>query len=286
MASFVIHNIAGEEFLKTIQNRLGISLSTEEQNLFLMGNLIVDSTRIKSFAPQNISGEELKKAKYERRISIQKEKNSTHFRDPKESDLTIQAPKVEHFIAKYDSLFSKDISVLGYLFHLYTDVIFFKDLFEKTFICLDSNGNPTIYYSKTTSLELKKDKKKYPASVIFSNDSEVSIYQDYTKMSALFLNQFNTTFDYDTLVSLIPKFINPGIEEVDYENILSVLNKTSSFIKESYSLEDFTLRVFDENVVRNFISETISSFIERYEEIILKSIHPKEEHTLLKRYPY
>lgn len=285
MASFVIHNLAGEEFLNTIQNKLGVSLTQEEKNIFLMGNLIVDSTKPVPSIPEGLSPSELKKAKLERKINTQKEKNSTHFRDPNESDLTIQTPKVERFIQKYDSLFSKDISVLGYLFHLYTDVIFFKDLFIKTFTCLDSNGNPTIYYSQTSFLELKKDGKKYPAIDVFSNDSEVSIYQDYTKMNALFLNLFPTTFDYDTLVSFIPNFINPGIEEVDYANILSVLNKTSQFIKESYSLTDYTLKVFDENIVKSFISEVISSFIEQYKELILKSIHPKKEPSLLKRYP-
>lgn len=284
MASFVIHDIAGEEFLNSIQNRLGVTLSKKEVNNFLMGNLIVDSTRINYSIPEGLTPEELKKAKWDRTMAVQTEKASTHFRDPEEHDLTIQAPKMEKFIAKYDYLFSKDISVLGYFFHLYTDVLFFKDLFEKTFTCLDSNGKPTIYDSKTVSMEIKKNGKRYPVTEIFSGDSEVSIYKDYTKMNAIFLAQFHTAFDYDSLVASASSFTNPGIEEVDYENILSVLNKTLSFIKDSYALTDSTLRVFDENIVRNFIPEVVSSFIEKYEEIILKSIHPKKGQSLLKKY--
>jgi len=58
MASFVIHDIAGEEFLKTLQNRLNITLSQKEIRKFLMGNLIPDSSRISFKTPENVSKEE------------------------------------------------------------------------------------------------------------------------------------------------------------------------------------------------------------------------------------
>lgn len=286
MASFVIHDIAGEQFLNAIQNRLGITLSKEEKNKFLMGNLIPDSSRINFTIPENVSKEELKQIKWQRSLAIQDEKTSTHFRSPEEYDLAIQAPKLDKFIEKYSSLFTKDISVLGYFFHLYTDALFFGDLFEQTFTCLDENGEPTIYNSKTKSMELKKDNKRYPVTDIFSHDSEVSIYQDYTKMNANVLNQFQTVFDLDGLVASAPTFVNPGIEEVDYQNIVIVLNKTASFIKESYALTDSTLKVFDEKVVRQFIPEVVNGFIATYEDVILASIHPGKVQTLKKNNPH
>lgn len=282
MASFVIHDIAGEQFLNTIQNRLGISLSQAEINKFLMGNLIPDSSRVNFTIPENLSKEELKALKWQRSQAIQEEKTATHFRSPEEYDLTIQAPKLDKFIEKYNSLFSKDISVLGYFFHLYTDVLFFGDLFEKTFTCLDEFGNPTIYNSKTKSMELKKDKKRYPVTDIFSHDSEVSIYQDYTKMNASVLNQFQTVFDYEGLLASANTFINPGIEEVDYENIVSVLGKTAAFIKESYELQETTLKVFDEFIVSKFIPEVVESFIATYGELISKSLPVKSVQILKK----
>lgn len=285
MASFVIHDIAGEEFLNSIQNRLNITLSKEDRNKFLMGNLIPDSSRINFTIPENVSKEELKQLKWQRSQAIQAEKTSTHFRSPEEYDLAIQAPKLDKFVEKYASLFPKDISVLGYFFHLYTDVLFFGDLFEQTFTCLDEFGEPTIYNSKTASMELKRDGKRYPVTDIFSNDSEVSIYQDYTKMNAVLLNQYQTAFDYDALVESAPTFTNPGIEEVDYQNIVSVLNKTAAFIKESYALTDSTLKVFDENIVAGFIPEVVETFIAKYGKLISESVHPVKGTTLSKVYP-
>ncbi len=42
MASFVIHDVAGEVFLKELKEKYGIELSDIDKNKFLMGNLIVD----------------------------------------------------------------------------------------------------------------------------------------------------------------------------------------------------------------------------------------------------
>ena len=47
MASFVIHHVAGLKFLDKLENDYGIVLSDKEKNQFLLGNLIVDSTRCK-----------------------------------------------------------------------------------------------------------------------------------------------------------------------------------------------------------------------------------------------
>lgn len=284
MASFVIHNIAGEEFLNAIQNRMGIKLSLEERNKFLMGNLIPDSSRINFVIPENLSKEELKQLKWQKSQAIQDEKTSTHFRSKEEYDLVIQTPKLDKFLEKYRDLFSKNISVLGYFFHLYTDVLFFKDLFEQTFTCLDEFDEPTIYNSKTKSIELKKDYKRYPVTDIFSQDSEVSIYQDYTKMNAFFLKQFQTVFNYEGLIASANSFINPGIEEVDYQNIIDVINKTAMFIKESYNLTDTTLKVFDESILSKFIPEVVERFIATYKNIILQSFQ-LDSQSLKKAYP-
>lgn len=277
MASFVIHDIAGEEFLNTLQNRLNITLSQKEIRKFLMGNLIPDSSQISFKTPENISKEELNNLKKQRRQAIQDEKTSTHFRSPDENDLAIQTPRLDKFIEKYSSLFAADISVLGYFFHLYTDFLFFGDLFEKTFTYLDENGKPVIYNSKITLMELKRDGARYPATDILSQDSEVSIYQDYTKMNTILLNKYQTAFDYEGLMASTNEFTNPGIEEVDYQNITSVLNKTADFIKDSYTLVDSSLKVFDEEVILNFIPQVVEDFITNYQDLILQSIHLSKE---------
>ena len=45
MASFVIHHISGEAFLNELEKE-GVVLSDTEKKQFLLGNLIVDSSRI------------------------------------------------------------------------------------------------------------------------------------------------------------------------------------------------------------------------------------------------
>ena len=50
MASFVVHNIAGEKFLQLLEES-GINLSPEQKDKFLLGNLIVDSSKIKKVIP-------------------------------------------------------------------------------------------------------------------------------------------------------------------------------------------------------------------------------------------
>ena len=80
MASFVIHHISGEVFLNELENK-GVMLSDTEKKQFLLGNLIVDSSRIKKQILENLSLEEQKKFKKKLREEIQEEKRSTHFRD-------------------------------------------------------------------------------------------------------------------------------------------------------------------------------------------------------------
>lgn len=286
MASYVIHDIAGEVFLATLSEKLNINLSEEERNHFLMGNLIPDSSKLQ-FPPidPNASKEELKKIKWERSAAIQQEKQSTHFRVSTDLDKNIQSPQLELFLSKYRSLLSKDISVLGYLFHLYTDKVFFKDLFNKSFTFLNGDKQETDIISETKSIVLKRNNQEHDVFSVFSKDSEVSIYHDYTKMNTLLLTKYNIEFPYASLMGSTASFVNPGIEEVSYENITGVLNKTSRFIEESKQLQDSTLKVFDQHEVENFISDVVSSFIDTYLPEILSYTGNNEEVYKYKKTP-
>ena len=104
MASFVVHNIAGEKFLQLLEES-GINLSPEQKDKFLLGNLIVDSSKIKKVIPEGVSAEELKKIKKYYRNLIQDEKIATHFRDNNDLELCIQKPDLSKFINKYGNFF-------------------------------------------------------------------------------------------------------------------------------------------------------------------------------------
>ena len=270
MASFVIHDVAGEVFLKELKEKYGIELSDIDKNKFLMGNLIVDSSKYKLVIPDNLSDEELKKIKLAHRKIVQQEKISTHFRGLDDLDKCIQAPIPDKFVEKYNYLFDKDISVLAYLFHLYTDKVFFNDLSIKSFKCLDDKYNETKYISDLKYMQTLKDNKINDFKEFWSPEG---IYSDYTKMNKLFLEKYNIKFDSNALLSSTKYFINPGIEEVDYNNVSSVINKTSKFISDSYNLDNTDLKIFDIEIVNEFISFVVSSFMETYSEIIEKSLN-------------
>ena len=276
MASFVIHHISGEVFLNELENK-GVMLSDTEKNQFLLGNLIVDSSRIKKQIPENLSLEEQKVFKKKLREEAQEEKKSTHFRDEDDYKLCIQAPNVSSFIEKYKELITKDYTVLGYLYHLYVDKMFFNDLFNDTFVYLDKDGNETKYIADLVSMQIKKSGEVYPVGDFWSHDSSVSIYHDYTVMNKLLLEKYGTCFDpYKLLENHNVFFVNPGILEVDYQNITSVVSKTAAYIRESYQVEDSSLNVFDKSRVESFIDQVAQGFISSYPEVISTKLDVKE----------
>lgn len=263
MASFVIHNIAGERMLKLLEDNYGVSLTEKEKTDFIFGNLIVDSSKLNF---QNVTGTSEQESKKNFRKMIQEEKKNTHFRND-DTDLCIQVPNLDKFETKYRHLLVKEMSALGYLFHLYTDKMFFEGLFKATFDTLDKNMMSTIYTSETKMIKVKKNNKIYTIDEFWNNDSKNSIYNDYTTMNKILLAYYGSNFNKEYLLSRVATFINPGIEEVDYNNITSIINKTASFINDSYNNENNYLNIFDEEDVKEFINNIAIDFINKYYEL-------------------
>lgn len=265
MASFVIHSIAGEEFLNLLEKKYGVKFTGEQKNEFLIGNLIVDSSRLKFIKQDNESMEEAKK---NYRKLVQKEKLLTHFRNEDDKDLCIQAPNLSKFENKYEDLLKESLFTIGYLFHLYTDKMFFDDLFVQSFECLDEDMNPTIYSGKTKNMRVKKDNLVYTIQEFWNADSKFSIYHDYTVMNKLLLEYYGSSFDKKELLNSSMELVNPGIEEVDINNIVNVLNKTENYINESYNNTDIELTVFDEKDIIDFINNVAISFVNKYTNLL------------------
>lgn len=269
MASFVIHTLAAETLLKELENKYGVSLSTEDTNKFLLGNLIVDSLKLDMSVPSNLQGQELIDYKMDLKRKNREEKISTHFRNPDNEDNILKLPEPNLFIDKYKDLLKKDISVIGYLFHLYTDRYFFSSLFPKTFISLKSNGEIATKEKESHSIRILKNDKVVSDSIFWTGTSPLSIYSDYTILNKLLLEYYGTSFNpEDLLVFSKTNFKNPGIEEVDYSKIEEIINKTKRFIKDSYSDSKTTLNVFEEEQVKSFIHEVVSNFLTEYEQLI------------------
>lgn len=258
MASFIIHHIAGLKFLERFD------LTTEEQNKFLLGNLIVDSTKTDMFIPSELDEKKAKILRDKLMMIMQDEKRKTHFRDIHDNDLVVQVPNVDNFISKYSNLIEKDITALGYLFHLYTDKMFFETLFNETFDFLDKNNNSTIYLKDVYTVRLKKNNEFHKLNDLSDYKYHSSLYRDYTIINKILLDYFNVCFYKDELLNYVNEFINPGIEEVDYSKITKIINQTDKFVKESYGVMDDKLNVFDEDVIKNFIGLVVDQFIESY----------------------
>lgn len=276
MASFVIHHIAGEQFLKQLEQKYKITLTKKQQNEFLLGNLIADSTRIRKEIPSELSDEEKKVLKRSFQKMVQEEKVATHFRDKNDYQKCIQCPTLNAFLEKYQNLLTTDFSVLGYFYHLYTDKLFFNDLFCATFECLDSELKPTEYLKQLAYVRIKKSNKIEKQENIWSHDSNVSIYQDYTVMNHLLLEHYGATFEIDELLESAKTFQNPGIEEVDYSNIIPVIKKTKSYIEDSYQTAG-SLHVFSDEQVKNFIGVASKEFIATYYHLFESLVTPTKE---------
>lgn len=262
MASFVIHKIAADKLLKLLEEEYGLLFSEDDKKQFQMGNLIVDSTRTKLVKKEGETDQEARR-RYSK--AVQQEKILTHFRSEEDQDLCIQVPQLESFTSKYQDLLNeKNIPAIAYLFHLFTDKNFFEDLFTKTFETLDEELNPTIYTSKTKHMLVKKNNQLYAVADFWDSHNPKSIYHDYTVMNKILLEHYDTSFDKASLLSSAPLFINPGIEEVDFENISTVINKTASFIDSSYKEENSTLHIFDQEQVKDFIESNARSFLSQY----------------------
>lgn len=276
MASFVIHTLAAETLLKEVETRYGLSLSNKDINKFLLGNLIVDSLKLDMTIPSNLTGQDLIDYKMNLKRKNRLEKISTHFRNPANEENVLKLPEPTYFIDKYKLLLKQDISVLGYLFHLYTDRYFFSNLFPKTFTSLKSDGTIATKEKESHSIRILKSNKVVSDSIFWTGTSPLSIYSDYTILNKLLLEHFGTSFNPEELIEFSKNnFNNPGIEEVDYSKISEIITKTKRFIEESYTIPETELNVFDETIVKKFIHEVVESFFNDY-EYLLKPFLPIE----------
>ena len=257
MPSYVIHHVDGNKLLEKIK------LRKEDQDLFLLGNLIPDSSKVFGNITDINKKREIKKNCSEQ---IQNEKLTTHFRRKGDTNQTIMLPYPEDFLDKYKDIIDNP-TVLGYYYHLCIDKYFFKDLFNKSFEFLDENYKSCNKIKETKYARILKNNKIIPVNKLFKHDC---LYDDYTIMNKLLLDYYEVEFNEEYIRSIIPRFINPGVDEVDYNNIESVIVDTLSYIEESRKRKENKLQVFDEKSVINFIDESNNKFIEDNKVLIKK----------------
>lgn len=270
MASFIIHTIVGEQFLNKIENKYKIKLTDYEKKEFLLGNLIVDSLKVDKSIPNNLTEEEKKEYKITLKNKIRNEKVTTHFRNPEKEELCLKIPEPDIFIKKYSNIIENDYTALGYLFHLYTDKIFFSDLFPKTFETLDSNKEKTNYEKDAKYIRVFKNNILVDNKEFWASTTDINIYADYTIMNSILLKKYGTSFAKEPLINFAKtNFKNPGINEVDYDKIIEIIISTDNYINESFSNDKKTeLKVFKEKQIIDFINQVPEQFITEYNNIL------------------
>lgn len=273
MASYVMHHTVGKVSIEKIKQQFNIDI--EEKNIydFLLGNLIVDSLNLKLNIPTGLTSDEITLIKHDYWLKVQEYKRTTHFRSKEDIDLCVQSPNVNLFVNKYEKIVTSDFSALGYLFHLYTDKMFFEYFLKKAFEYLDKEQKNTKNISDLKFIKILKNNKLVLAKNLFDVENKESIYNDYTIMNKMILTHYNISFDLTKMKKYAINFLNPGIEEVDYQSILDVINKVNKFIEESYKVEDSNLNVFEKDEIYKFIKYTSDQFLEEYSDIITKLLY-------------
>lgn len=222
MPGYILHLTAAKMFLNRIRSEHILEMSKQDENDFLIGNLLPDTTRIKA---------------------------RSHFRDPKYNDRMVEYPETSWFMEKYHNMLH-DPSVMGYLFHLYIDRRFFKDYMPRI----------VEFKNEEDEIEDKREKVKYvilkrTGEKILKEDffSEKYYYGDYTNMNTYLVHRYQIPMDLD------PKVHNPGIEEVSYEDVEKVLKELEGYLKVS---EDAVknVKVFDVQDLLLFLDECVKKY--------------------------
>ena len=254
MASFLIHYVTGERFLESLDQ---YKINCVDKNNFRLGNLIVDSLGMDN---------------YDRDEKLNK-KMITHFRNKEDGDKCIQIPNVDMFMKKYEYLVNKDYSALGYLFHLYTDKLFFEYLYDNVIDVLDKDMNSTNLKKDNSYIRVHKNNKIFKTNDFYSGSNIGGLYKDYSNMNKYLINKYNINFNYNDLKDFsLSYFTNSGIKEIDYNNINEVIDKMNNIIKECILKNESDLEVFDINDIDKFICNVVENFNNNYNNNIKRLV--------------
>lgn len=223
MPGYILHLTAAKMLLSMLPEYPQFSNIQTQENDFLMGNLLPDTTANKA---------------------------ASHFRNPVYHNHMMIYPDMDAFLCKYRSLLH-NASCFGYYFHLYIDRKFFKDYIPQVVTFLDKNGAVTEMKCDIAHVHIKKTD-----SLISSSDylSEQYYYGDFTKMNTYLVERFRIPLSLDTDIA------NPGIEEVDYKAVENVLRELRTYMTVPASAVD-VLTVFDMEHLLNFLYSATEEFL-------------------------
>lgn len=222
MPGYILHLTAAKMFLNRMKREQIMEMSKKDENNFLIGNLLPDTTKIKS---------------------------RSHFRDPKYYDHMVEYPETAWFMDKYHDILYNP-SVYGYLFHLYIDRKFFKDYMPKIVEFRNEEDQIEVRRDKVKYVILKRTGEKISKEDFFS---EKYYYGDYTNMNTYLVHR------YQIPIRLDPEVKNPGVEEVSYQDVKKVLKELEGYLKVPEKAVK-NVRVFDVEDLLLFLEESVEEY--------------------------
>ena len=180
-------------------------------------------------------------------------KDEAHYRNL--SDTLYSCPDIKRFVERYSERLKEDF-VIGYLCHLYADMVFAS-------IYLPSIAKPLnneYKFSNTknaTYVKITKSNTIIPVSVFLS---DIGIYDDYTKTNLILANKFGITED----IKYSNK--NPRIYEIDENKLSEIKDAVNQYIgpyAEKPIIKGDTLAIDIKEYI-NFIESTASDFCITY----------------------
>lgn len=224
MPGYILHLTAARMYLDLLPSTDPLKYNPIFQNDFFAGNLLPDAVA---------------------------QKKESHFRDPSYCDYFIEWPHPKFFLHKYAYLLSKPVC-LGYYLHLYIDKMFFRDYLPQVAEYYDVNNQITELRKNVHHVLLKKSGEKIPLPSYLSDEY---YYGDYTRMNTWLMERFQLPEKLDPVS-------NPGITEVDFQNLDKVMSELDAYKKISPDAIN-ELKVFDAEKLILFLQECCLSFYRR-----------------------
>lgn len=225
MPGYIIHMAAACELLPLLKQR-GLIGGPEEENAFQVSNLIPDSTEHKS---------------------------RTHYRHTDDKAILMRSPQPWRFQEAYPHL--KDTPCgLGYLYHLYTDQIFYTDYFNRHVRLADDNLKLQVRKKYMTKVILMDFNRIIPYQYYLE---ERPIYNDYTIINALLEEKYKLNFDFDPVE-------NPGIKEVDYTSISEIRKEILYYSDLSRKMTRHETTILKPEPLLKFIETLPARFLSEY----------------------
>ena len=139
---------------------------------------------------------------------------------------------------------------VGYLFHLYIDRRFFKYYMPRIVEFRNAQDERQERRDMVKDVLLKRTGQRLSKQDFFS---EKYYYGDYTKMNMYLVNR------YQIPTTLDPNISNPGIKEVDYEDVKQVLKELKTYMKVPKDAVK-NVRVFDVEDLLFFLENAVGVF--------------------------